>query len=195
MPSTLYSRDVLSFQDCFFYLAAPCPHCNQSGNLCGHGFLYGFSLDGKSRVKRGRRVLCSNRGHKSGCGRTFSILLPTNLRRHIVSTRLFWIFLSFYLLGGRPLKTAWSEAMEVQNAIFSLSSGYKLFSRFQRMQSSIRIRLCQRIAPPSPSLSQVCSPCPLVETLLHLFSLFALSEDPPAEFQTCFQSGFLDPAG
>ncbi|MDF9826598.1 hypothetical protein M2447_000679 [Ereboglobus sp. PH5-10] len=37
-------------------------------------------------MPRGRRVYCSNRGRRSGCGRTFAIYLSTTVPRHGVDT-------------------------------------------------------------------------------------------------------------
>ena len=52
----------------------PCPHCKVVGTLIRHGFLYGFD-DSSPRQKtvRARRIFCSNRNARPGCGRTFSV--------------------------------------------------------------------------------------------------------------------------
>jgi hypothetical protein len=49
----------------------PCPHCRVVGALNRHGFLYGFD-DSSPRRKtvRARRIFCSNRCARRGCGRT-----------------------------------------------------------------------------------------------------------------------------
>ena len=49
----------------------PCPHCKCVGALIRHGCLGGLA-DGK-RTLRARRVFCSNRQARPGCGRTVSV--------------------------------------------------------------------------------------------------------------------------
>jgi hypothetical protein len=67
---------------------APCPHCRQTGALIGHGFLRGYAEQGSEVVvrSRGRRVFCSNREQRPGCGGTFSVLLSTVLSGFVVRT-------------------------------------------------------------------------------------------------------------
>ena len=56
-----------------------CPHCRQTRQLVSHGFIR------KKRVGRdpqavGKRVFCSNRRHRTGCGRTLQLYLDSTLR-------------------------------------------------------------------------------------------------------------------
>jgi hypothetical protein len=55
----------------------PCSHCRQTGALIGHGLLRGYAERSSDVVVRGRRIFCSNRDQRPGCGRTFSVLLST----------------------------------------------------------------------------------------------------------------------
>ena len=60
----------------------PCPHCRAIGALIRHGYLRGYD-EGNLRHKavRARRIFCSNRGRRPGCGRTFSVWIATKVRR------------------------------------------------------------------------------------------------------------------
>ena len=189
MPSPI--RYLLSFDrsQWFEVLLQSCPHCKKQGYLVSHGNLCGYSICGQFQEKRGKRILCSNRGRKSGCGKTFSILLFSKLRGRLVSTRLLWIFLSVYLLAGLSLRTAWTQAMLSQGAKFCPSTGYKLRDRFGRAQSLLRVKLCQTHPPPSHLAADQSA---FGETIGHLRSLFPQSEDPIEAFQSYFQSGFLE---
>ena len=52
----------------------PCPHCKAVGTLIRHGALHGFG-DGSRPTLRARRIFCSNRTQRPGCGRTISVWL------------------------------------------------------------------------------------------------------------------------
>jgi len=56
----------------------PCPHCKVVGTLNRHGCLYGYDENNrKQKTVRARRVFCSNRNARPGCGRTLSVWAPT----------------------------------------------------------------------------------------------------------------------
>ena len=69
----------------------PCPHCRTVGTLIRHGVLTGFDDSSSRRTVRARRIFCSNRHRRCGCGRTVSVWFtflagglphsPRNLRR------------------------------------------------------------------------------------------------------------------
>jgi hypothetical protein len=60
----------------------PCPHCKRVGMLIRHGVLYGFDDSSPRRTTvRARRVFCSNRRARLGCGRTISIWLADKVTR------------------------------------------------------------------------------------------------------------------
>jgi hypothetical protein len=78
----------------------PCPHCKVVGMLIRHGSLYGY--DGKStqrKTRRARRIFCSNRNARRGCGRTFSVSRPDKIRRLSLTTRALFNFLKHAAAG------------------------------------------------------------------------------------------------
>lgn len=65
----------------------PCPHCQVVGSLIRHGCLYGYDDSVPPRRSlRARRVFCSNRYARRGCGRTFSVWCANKIRRLSLST-------------------------------------------------------------------------------------------------------------
>ena len=72
----------------------PCPHCKVVGTLIRHGFLYGFDEHSlKRKTLRARRIFCSNRHRRRGCGRTFSVWIANKIRRLSITTRTLLTFL------------------------------------------------------------------------------------------------------
>ena len=124
---------------------AQCPHCGRTGALIGHGLLRGYVEHGSEVVVRGRRILCSNRGRRPGCGRTFSVLLSTVLAGFVVRTLTLFCFASA-VLSGVTRRSAWLGGIR---GGLSLSSGYRLWRRLSDAQSWLRARLCREASPPN----------------------------------------------
>ena len=153
------------------------------GSLNRHSRLLGndpSASDG--RTFRGKRVFCSNRGQRGGCGRTFAFFLADILPRHTLTASWLWRWL-VKLLGGLSLKAA----VEQLALPFALETGYRLRRELQGRLGSLRERLCRKLAPPPSSHSD-----PVLQTLDHLQTAFPGSPCPPADFQLCFQRPFLD---
>jgi hypothetical protein len=138
---------------------AACPHCQQTGTLIGHGFLRGYAERGSELVVRGRRLFCSNRGRRPGCGRTFSVMLQTVLAGFVVRTLTLWCFVQA-VLGGLTLRAAW--LCEAGRAL-SLSSGYRLWRRLGAGQSTLRALLCREAPAPASTARE-----PLAQLVQHL---------------------------
>ena len=79
----------------------PCPHCKVTGTLIRHGFLYGFDDTSPQRkTVRARRIFCSNRNNRPGCGRTFSVWLADKIRRLSLTAGALGRFLQLALTVG-----------------------------------------------------------------------------------------------
>ena len=159
-----------------------CPYCKVRGCLILHGYLYGYCEDGMSTIKRGHRIYCSNRNRKKGCGRTFSILLTVFIKNFIISANTLWRFLE-KISEEKTVVRAWRES----GSPIGQSSIYRLFRRFSDQQVRIRSYLT-RIKDP-PGLKHITSA--VVQTILHLNSVFKQSSCPVAQFQHYFQASFL----
>lgn len=152
-----------------------CPHCRQTGALIGHGFLCGYRERGAGRVVRGRRLFCSDRHLRPGCGRTFSVSLMTVMFGFVVRTLTLLGFVRA-VLGGLTRRAAW--LVETGGAL-ALSSGYRLWRRLCDAQSALRSRLSAEAPAPA---------CPEREPLAQLLAHFtAVLGDHEADLFAAFQ--------
>lgn len=145
--------------------------------VVGHGLLMGYAEHGGEWVVRGRRLLCSRRFRRSGCGRTFSVLLATVLAGFIVRSRTLSRFLEL-VVGGVCRKAAWERA----SPGLTLRSGYRLWARLLAVQSRVRTVLCG-VGPP-PASTDVR---PVAQMLAHLRQVLGATECLFAGFQLAFQ--------
>jgi hypothetical protein len=155
----------------------PCPHCRAVGTLIRHGSLTGFD-DARPPRKalRGRRVFCSNRHRRPGCGRTVSVWRADVVRRLGLSTRAVWGFLRRAVTG--TLAAAVREAGGGR----SERTLRRLWKRFDHSQSRIRTALFGRCppptGPPNPGSRSVTA-----QVLAHLRAAFPDADCPIAAFQ------------
>ncbi len=183
-----FARDEPALLSALFGIKlVACPHCQRCGALIGHGFLRGYAGRGSERVVRGRRIFCSNRSLRRGCGRTFSVALMTVLAGFVVRTLSLLCFAQA-VLGGATRRAAW--LCQARGA-FSLSSGYRLWRRLQAAQSALRARLCREAPAPDCASHE-----PLSQLLAH-FGVVAVvvaegEADLFAAFQAHTQRGLFD---
>ena len=158
----------------------PCPHCHTTGYLNAHGFLRGFGL-GSSRIIRGKRIYCSNRGRRKGCGKTHSLFLPNFIPTFSILSSLLWNFL-FLVLGGKTRRQAFKITFPSKN----ISRAYSFWKRCVKNQFNLRLILSTFCQPPRST--QVI---PWLQVLEHLRLAFPLSPNPISDFQTTAQLAFL----
>ena len=78
-----------------------CSRCQVVGALNWHGYLRGFDDSNPPRkTVRARRVFCSNRNARTGCGHTFSVWFADKIRRLSLSTTALWAFLQCAVAGS-----------------------------------------------------------------------------------------------
>ena len=127
-----------------------CPRCGCRGTFNGHGALRGLAQSGPGKdAVRGRRFLCSGRGRRPGCGRTWSVVLATVLRQFSVRTAALWRF-CLELLGGLGVPAAWERA----RTGFSLESAYRWRRRWRQGEPARRSWLCRGRGPPPEDLAK-----------------------------------------
>lgn len=160
-----------------------CPHCGLYGTLNAHGWLMGYAEIGSARIVRGRRLYCSRRFRRPGCGRTLSVLFGNMIAGFSVTTRTLGRFV-FAVVGGACRKAAWERA---PGAGLCLRSGYRLWARLDRAQSALRTRLCRICAPP-----QTHSVLPMAQLVVHLRAIFGSAEHALSRFQRHFQASLFD---
>jgi hypothetical protein len=158
-----------------------CPHCLHIGYLILHGYLYGFTeSDSAGKIRKGRRIYCSNRDKKNGCGKTFSILMTGFIKNHIVSSQTLSRFLS-NIKEGKSKARANRDSGNKMKA----STVYRIFNKFTDHQVRIRT-LLSRLGPP-PRIKHIKDAA--IETIVHLQSSF--QGCPVSQFQYYFQASFF----
>lgn len=154
-----------------------CPHCGRADTLVGHGLLYGYAAHGSETIVRGRRLLCSNRHRRPGCGHTVAVLLATVLACCVVSTRVLSALVEAFIDGHAP------SAVDLP---VHPRSRTRLWQRLLRAQHHLRTRLLSLAPPPSTT-----SPEPIAQLWAHLRHVFAAAVCPWAAFHLRFQVDVL----
>ena len=85
-----------------------CTHCLKRDQFVSHGIIYKQrSIDVKEKV--GKRIFCSNRYGRTGCGRTFQLYLTDVIPKIRYSATQLFIFITS-LLAGMMLAEAYYKA-------------------------------------------------------------------------------------
>jgi hypothetical protein len=163
----------------------PCPHCKVVGNLIRHGFLRGFD-DSSPRRKtvRARRVLCSNRNARRGCGRTFSVWCADKIRRLSLTTGTLWRFLE------RAVACGILAAIRAAACHLSDRTWQRVWKRFDQGQSKIRTALSGRCPPPELPAAGTHRPA-AAQVLAHLRAAFPGADCPITAFQHTLHTFFV----
>ena len=163
----------------------PCPHCKTVGMLIRHGALHGFDDSNPPRqTLRARRIFCSNRQQRRGCGRTFSVWLADKIRRLSLTARTLWTFLQRAVVGSI------AAAIRTTDCQRSERTFQRIWKRFDIGQSKIRTALISR--GPPPALPTSSSPRPVAaQVLAHLQATFPHADCPIAAFQQATRSFFI----
>lgn len=165
-----------------------CPHCKRVGALVRHGFLRGFDdQNPRRKVVRARRVFCSNRHARPGCGRTFSVWDADKIRRLSLTTDCLWRFLK------RVAVDRMSPAIRAADGHLSERTWQRIWKRFDRGQSNIRTALARRCPPPElPARAPPLPPHrPAAQVLAHLQAAFPGADCPIAAFQHALHTFFV----
>jgi hypothetical protein len=161
----------------------PCPHCKVVGALIRHGSLYGFDDSSPQRkTVRARRIFCSNRQARPGCGRTFSVWSADKIRRLSLTTRCLWRFLQ------RAVAGCILAAIRAANCHLSDRTLQRVWKRFEQGQSKIRTAL-SGLCPPPQLPAQPTHPA--THVLAHLQAVFPGADCPIANFQHVLHTFFV----
>ena len=166
----------------------PCPHCKVVGTLIRHGFLRGFDdRSPQQKTVRARRIFCSNRQARRGCGRTFSVWIADKIRRCGLTTGALWRFLQCAAAGRIR------AAIRAADCHLSDRSLQRIWKRFNQGQSKIRTALSGRCPPPElpPQLPRRAAQRPAAQVLAHLQAAFPDAHCPIAAFQHSLRTFFV----
>jgi hypothetical protein len=165
----------------------PCPHCKAVGTLNQHGSLYGYDeTNPGTKIQRARRIFCSNRNARPGCGRTFTIWLADKIRRLNLTTRGLWQFLQHAISDSiaAAIRAIRDTCRLTDRAL------QRIWKRFDRHQSSIRTALSAQRPPPELLPGQPRRPTQ-AQVLAHLQAAFPNADCPIAAFQHTTQTFFV----
>jgi hypothetical protein len=154
------------------------------GTLILYGNLYGYGEHDDCRKScRGRRIFCNNRkAQDNGCGHTFSVFTAQTLKRLRIGAKTLWNFFSLILRLGNIAQAHRTSAMTL-----SLSSAYRLRTRFDLAQSHLRSALVKLTQTPQFSTTEKN----LQQTLTHLRAAFSDEDCPILAFQARLQIHFF----
>jgi hypothetical protein len=162
----------------------PCPHCKAVGTLIRHGYLRGYDeCNSQRKTVRARRIFCSNRSARRGCGRTFSVWLADKIRRLSLTTGALWRFLKDAVAGS--IAAAIRVVADCQR---SDRTWQRIWKRFDLGQSKIRTVLSAWRPPPE---STKPSRRPAQQVLAHLQAAFPDADCPIATFQHTLRTFFV----
>jgi hypothetical protein len=159
----------------------PCPHCQVVGTLIRHGFLRGFDGTSKQRAVRARRIFCSNRQARPGCGHTVSVWAADKIRRLSLSTGGLWQFLK------RAVTDGILAALRGIHCHLSDRTLLRLWKRFLHGQSKIRTALFGHCPPPELPAEYR----PAAQVVAHLQAAFPGAPCPIAAFQQAMRTFFV----
>lgn len=166
----------------------PCPHCKVVGALNRHGTLYGFDdRSPRRKTERARRVFCSNRNARPGCGRTFSVWCADKVRRLSLTTSCLWRFLQHAVAGSIV------AAIRALDCHLSERTLQRIWKRFDLGQSKIRTALLGRWPPPELPATSPAPPArrPAAQVLAHLQAAFPNADCPIAAYQHATHAFFM----
>ncbi|MFS1524418.1 hypothetical protein ACL7TT_09930 [Microbulbifer sp. 2304DJ12-6] len=112
-----------------------CTGCSCSGQFVSHGFVYKKHSQGRQRTV-GKRILCSSRCGRSGCGRTLRLYLNTELPRLQYTATHLLIFLTT-LIAGFSIQRAYSQATSAPTT----RNAYRWINKLNRKLMDYRNRL------------------------------------------------------
>lgn len=164
----------------------PCPHCQVVGALIRHGVLRGYDEGSpRRRTVRARRVYCSNRHRRPGCGRTTSVWLADKVRRLSLTTRAVARFLQSAVAHGVAV-----AVRSVADGPRSDRTWQRLWRRFDLAQSRIRTALLACRPPPDTPPPPARRPVAAL-VLAHLHAAFPDADCPIAAFQHATRTFFV----
>lgn len=164
-----------------------CKHCGQTHQLVSHGFVRKKQALGREPQAVGKRVFCSNRYHRTGCGRTMQLVLDSSLRCMHYAGRAVVVFV-LLLISGASIALAYMQATQAQTP----RHAYRWLQRLHAQMSVYRSLFHQ------PPLDQPAAPCSHPHSsrrslLGSTFAALLARLEPPLcqAYQSQFQQAFL----
>jgi len=161
-----------------------CLHCNKSDQFVSHGFIYkqrSISL----AEKVGKRIFCSNRYGRSGCGRTFQLYVASQFPSFHYSSNHLVIFINS-LLKNLTVRASYRNATgqsESRNAWRWLNKLIIKLTDYRRYLKA-RTQTASTAFKSKARRLQI-----LLPTLTRLFN--KVNGCPCSHYQQCYQLAFI----
>lgn len=161
-----------------------CSKCLKHDQLVSHGFVYKKQRSGRKRVV-GKRIFCSNRFGRSGCGRTHRLYLCTEIPTLQYSADHLFVFITG-LIACFSIQQAYATATKTAEP----RNAYRWLNRLTRKLIEYR-NLVRTPAPKRVSTFKTSTRRfqLLLPTLQRLFE--AIGPQSCAQYQRRFQTCFV----
>ncbi len=148
-----------------------CVHCKKNDQFVSHGFIY-KQRSMKVSEPVGKRIICSNRYGRSGCGRTFQLYVAGEFPSLQYGTAHLFIFISSLLAnltvsqsyqkatGQQGSRNAWRWLNKLMNKLIDYRSFLKTCTQTLSTRFSTRARRLQILLPTLTRLIALTDNCP-----------------------------------
>jgi len=109
-----------------------CEHCLKNGQLVSHGFIY-KQRSAQVREPVGKRLFCSNRYGRTGCGRTFQLYIASEFPSLHYGAAVLLVFISA-LLAHLTVNEAYRKA----TGQFDARNAWRWLNKFMRRLGEYR---------------------------------------------------------
>lgn len=113
-------------------IAPTCRYCQLSEHFVSHGYIYKKQSKASPQIV-GKRIICSNRYHHRGCGRTQQLYLKQRIPRLHYGAAQLYAF-CFALIAGMSVVNAYAQATNTQEP----RHAYRWLNQCQKMLSTFR---------------------------------------------------------
>ena len=161
-----------------------CPKCKRAPPLVSHGFVYKY-LGSKDKIEVGKRLWCSYRYGRHGCGATVRLYVAEIIPRYRYTATELTIFL-VTLMSSLSISKAYKAATNSD----APRNAYRWIEKLKQKLSTYRTFLNHRTEYSTQAIASIPAPLrSLVPTLIALKEKVGDALCPC--FQTLTQSAFL----
>ena len=164
-----------------------CNHCGQVSQLVSHGFVYKDQPFHTAPAPVGKRVFCSNRYGRTGCGKTVRLYLDAIIRYVNFAGGVVVAFV-LALMQGATITKAYHQVTGTLDARNAYRWLHKLRARISHFRSLFALTSVDEVTP-------CCSPPTSIRRrwLTRTFSQLMSHLPPPlcSNYQRLFQTRFI----
>jgi len=151
-----------------------CPHCQQQGHLLSHGFVYQSPSSTGNKKPRGKRLFCSNRHQRSGCGKTTQLYLDSEIPHLQYDTSHLFVFITS-LISMLSIQQAYETATHTSDPRNAYRWLKKMWSRLIFYRACVKPHF-RKIIHFKSRVGRLQILLPTIEALLSKFEPFSLNQ-------------------